>query len=186
MARLVVGLGNPGKAYEKSKHNIGFICLDKYAKQLKLKFKKEPKFQSEVIMIGNNILIKPKTFMNLSGNAVRSIVEYYNIDIENIMVISDDLDLSFSKIRLREKGSAGGHNGLKSIIENLGTNNIKRCKIGIGRDEDTSARDYVLSRFSKQELKKLDDVSITVSSIIDDFFNDVSYQSMMNRYNGVE
>ncbi|MBU0997520.1 MAG: aminoacyl-tRNA hydrolase [Firmicutes bacterium] len=186
MARLVVGLGNPGKAYEKSKHNVGFICLDKYVKQAKLKFKKEPKFQSEIIMVGKNILLKPKTFMNLSGNAVRSIVEYYNIEAQNIMIISDDLDLSFSKIRLREKGSAGGHNGLKSIIENLGTNSIKRCKIGIGRDEDTSAKDYVLSSFSKTELKIMDDISITISNVIDDFFNETSFQEMMNKYNGIE
>ncbi len=183
MARLVVGLGNPGSTYEKSKHNIGFICLDQYAITKKLKFKKEHKFQGEVLFVGNNILLKPKTYMNLSGNAVRLIADYYKINHEDILVISDDLDLPFAKVRLREKGSAGGHNGLKSIISSLGTNEFKRCRIGIDRIENVDVINQVLSNFSKQELKVLNDLTISISSLIDDFFEETNFSLMMNKYN---
>lgn len=185
MARLVVGLGNPGKAYEKSKHNIGFLCLDRYAKNNKIKFKKEPKFHSEIIFVGKDILLKPKTFMNLSGNAVKAIVDYYGIDVENVLIISDDLDLSFAKVRLREKGTAGGHNGIKSIIESLGTTEIKRCKIGIDRDNLITAKEHVLSKLSKHEMKTLEEVIISVSQMIDDFFHEIPFQQMMNKYNNL-
>lgn len=186
MARLVVGLGNPGKAYAKSKHNIGFICLDQYADQNKLKFKKEPKFQGEVIVLGNNILLKPKTYMNLSGNSVRLVADYYKIDTKDILIISDDLDLPFGKVRLREKGSAGGHNGLKSIISSLGSQEFKRCRIGIDRNPDVEAKEQVLSNFSKKEMKDLSDLTISISQLIEDFFNDVNFPMMMNKYNLIE
>jgi len=183
MARLVVGLGNPGKTYEKSKHNIGFICLDYYAKQKKFKFKKEPKFQGEVLVVGQNVLLKPKTFMNLSGNSVKSVADYYKINIEDILVISDDIDLPFPKLRLREKGSAGGHNGLKSIISCLGASEFKRCRIGIGRDDSKEVRDHVLSDFSKAEMKELSDTCIVVEQMIDFFFANESFQISMNKIN---
>ncbi|MGD9909510.1 MAG: aminoacyl-tRNA hydrolase [Candidatus Izemoplasmatales bacterium] len=185
MARLVVGLGNPGKAYEKSKHNIGFICLDQYAKANKLHFKKEPKFQGEVLQIGKDYLLKPKTYMNLSGNSVRALTEYYNIAPEDVLVISDDLDLPFSKLRLREKGGAGGHNGLKSIISSLGSENFKRCRVGIDRDQFADAAEQVLSNFSKQELKELSDLAISVDQMIDDFFREVPFSNIMTKYNSL-
>ncbi|MDD3122198.1 MAG: aminoacyl-tRNA hydrolase [Candidatus Izemoplasmatales bacterium] len=183
MARLVVGLGNPGKAYEKSKHNIGFICLDQYAKHKKLKFKKEPKFQAEVLINEHDLLIKPKTYMNLSGSAVKAIVDYYKISIDEILVISDDMDLPFAKVRLREQGSAGGHNGLKSIISSLGTSEFKRCRIGIDRNEAIDPKEHVLSDFSKVEMKKLTDLTISISSLIDDFLTNVPFPVIMNKYN---
>lgn len=185
MARLVVGLGNPGKAYEKSKHNIGFICLDHFAKANKVHFKKEQKFLGEVLMVGKDLLLKPKTYMNLSGNSVKLIADYYKIDVEDILVISDDLDLPFAKVRLREKGGAGGHNGLKSIMNNMGSDAFKRCRIGIDRDEDVDAKDQVLSKFSKKELKELDDLAITISQMIDDFFSGVPFSNIMNKYNAL-
>jgi len=186
MARLVVGLGNPGKAYEKSKHNIGFICLDQYAKANKIHFKKEPKFQGELLQLGKDFLLKPKTFMNLSGNSVRAVADYYNIKPEDILVISDDLDLPFSKLRLREKGGAGGHNGLKSIISSLGSENFKRCRVGIDRDLGVDAKDQVLSNFSKQEMKELNDLAISVGQMIDDFFHEVPFSNIMTKYNSLE
>jgi len=183
MARLVVGLGNPGKAYEKSKHNIGFICLDQYAKHNKLKFKKEPSFQAEVLIIGKDIIIKPKTFMNLSGNAVKAIADYYKILPTDILVISDDMDLPFAKVRLREQGGAGGHNGLKSIIASIGTGEFKRCRIGIDRNDSVEARDHVLSDFTKAEMKELMELTISISQLIDDFLNNQAFPVMMNKYN---
>lgn len=185
MAKLVVGLGNPGKAYEKSKHNIGFICLDHFAKANKVHFKKEQKFLGEVLNIGNNLLLKPKTYMNLSGNSVKLIADYYRIQVEDILVISDDLDLPFAKIRLREKGGSGGHNGLKSIMGSMGSDEFKRCRIGIDRKEDQDAKEQVLSRFSKKELKELNDLAISVSLMIDDFFAGVSFSNIMNKYNAL-
>lgn len=183
MARLVVGLGNPGKAYEKSKHNIGFICLDQYAKHNKIKFKKEPKFFGEIFLDGDNILLKPKTFMNLSGNAVKAVADYYKIAPSDILVISDDMDLPFAKVRLREQGSAGGHNGLKSIISNLETGEFKRCRIGIDRNDAIDAKDHVLSNFSKSEMKELMNLTLSISQLIDDFFQNQPFPILMNKYN---
>jgi len=186
MARLIVGLGNPGKFYAKSKHNIGFICLDHYADANKLKFKKDTKFLGEILFVGKNILLKPKTFMNLSGNAVRAVSEYYKISPEDILVISDDLDLPFAKLRLRENGSAGGHNGLKSIISSIGSTEFNRCRIGIGRELDKDMKDQVLSDFSKKELKELDDLCIRTDQMIDDFFSEKAFPILMNAYNAIE
>ncbi|MDD3477607.1 MAG: aminoacyl-tRNA hydrolase [Candidatus Izemoplasmatales bacterium] len=183
MARLIVGLGNPGKAYAKSKHNIGFLCLDAYAKHKKLTFKKEPKFQGELLNVDGNLLLKPKTYMNLSGNAVRAVVEYYKINPEDVLVISDDMDLPFAKVRLREKGGSGGHNGLKSIIQNLGTEEFKRCRIGIDRNEAIDAKDHVLSNFSKAEIKALENLEIDIDRLIDSYFEGKSFALLMNEFN---
>ncbi len=183
MDRLIVGLGNPGKKYAKSKHNIGFMCLDAYAKANKLKFSKETKFVGEISIQGQTIFLKAKTFMNLSGNSVKAVQGFYQIDTENILVISDDIDLPFSKIRLRERGGSGGHNGLKSIIGQLGSENFKRLRIGIDRNEAVDAKDHVLSDFSKAELKLLNDELIRYSQIIEDFARGEDYQNIMNKYN---
>lgn len=183
MNRLVVGLGNPGKKYEKSKHNVGFICLDAYAKMKKLKFSKESKFQGEVLQDNQTILLKPKTFMNLSGNSVKLVQEFYKIPNENILVISDDVDLPLAKIRLREKGGSGGHNGLKSIISQLGDGDFKRCRIGIDRKDSVETKDHVLSNFSKQEMKTLDEMTITTNQIIENFVSEQDFNRIMNQFN---
>ncbi|MDD3842174.1 MAG: aminoacyl-tRNA hydrolase [Candidatus Izemoplasmatales bacterium] len=181
--RLVVGLGNPGKEYEKSKHNIGYICLDAYAKTNCLKFSRSIKFHGEIVRLPNAILLKPRTFMNNSGQSVRAVADYFQIVPKDVFVFSDDLDLPFAKIRLREKGSAGGHNGLKSIIEQLNTDEFKRCRIGIDRDEDQDVVNYVLGEFTKPQRKELDALTILTTEIITQYINNDDFDLIMNNHN---
>jgi PTH1 family peptidyl-tRNA hydrolase len=181
--KLVVGLGNPGRKYCKTKHNIGFMCIDHYVKKHGLKLKKENKFNGESVKIGNLILLKPHTFMNLSGESVVKTMNFYDIEIDDVLVIYDDLSLPFAKIRLREKGSAGGHNGIKSIIQHLKTEEFKRVKIGIDSNPMIETKDYVLSKFSKQELKDLEIVKEAVSNVIQEFNSSQTFINIMNDYN---
>ncbi len=181
--KLIVGLGNPGKKYQATKHNIGFMCLDHYADQQKLKFKKDNKFKGEVVKSGNLVLLKPHTFMNLSGQSIRAILDYYDIDVEDVLIIYDDLALPLGKLRLREKGSAGGHNGIKSVIAHTGTQEFKRVRIGIDANPLIDTKDYVLGKFSKQERKELDNSIEMVSNIIEDFKSNQEFTLIMNKYN---
>lgn len=181
--KLVVGLGNPGKKYKTTKHNIGFMCLDYFAKENGLKFKKESKFSGEALKIGDLLLLKPHTFMNLSGQSVRKLMNFYNISVEDILVIYDDVDLPLGKTRLREIGSSGGHNGIKSIISNIQTDNFKRVKIGIDKNPLYETSDYVLCSFSKEENTLIEPVFKKVSDIISDFKNDIDFVQIMTKNN---
>lgn len=181
--RLVVGLGNPGKEYENSKHNIGFICLDAYAKANRLKFTRSIKFHGEIVKLQDAVLLKPRTFMNNSGLSVSAVAGYFGIGSSDILVFSDDLDLPFSKIRLRERGSAGGHNGLKSIIEHLHTEEFNRCRIGIDRDSGKDVIDYVLGDFSKEQRKTLEGLVVETDDIIESFVSGKTFDSIMNAHN---
>lgn len=181
--RLVVGLGNPGKTYQWSKHNMGFLCLDAFAKAKNLTFAKEAKFLGEVVKTEAFVLLKPRTYMNLSGQSVRAVCDYFKILPEDVLVISDDMDIPLFKIRIREQGSAGGHNGLKSIIEHLGTNVFNRLRVGIERREDMDAKDYVLSNFSKAEKKELEDLFALTNGILEQFVSGAVVDSIMNQYN---
>lgn len=181
--KLIVGLGNPGKKYQETKHNIGFMCLDYYANQQNLTFKKDNKFNGEVVKSGNLVLLKPHTFMNLSGQSIRALMDYYDIDLEDVIIIYDDLALPLGKLRLREKGSAGGHNGIKSVISHVGTQEFKRVRIGIDANPLIDTKDYVLGRFSKQDMKDLEPVIKEVSNIIDDFKSSKQFELIMNNYN---
>ena len=181
--KLVVGLGNPGRKYQKTKHNIGFICLDYYAKKDGLKFKLDNKFNGEWLKQGDLLLLKPHTFMNLSGHSIVKIMKFYDVNIDDVLIIYDDLSLPFGKIRLREKGSAGGHNGIKSIIDNFKTEEFKRIKIGIDRNPMMEQKDYVLSKFSKTEQKELEERVEVVSKIIDDFNSGSNFINIMNTFN---
>ncbi len=153
--RAIIGLGNPGSKYEKTKHNVGFSVIDEIAKEHNVTMKKHT-FEAEVgdfFYQGNKILlIKPLTFMNESGRAVGPLMTYFNITPEDILVVCDDLDLAVGKLRLRQKGSAGGHNGLKSIIAHLNTQEFPRLKVGIGRPKGKmSVVNHVLSRFDEED-----------------------------------
>jgi len=181
--RLVVGLGNPGKEYENSKHNIGFICLDAYAKTKRLKFTRSIKFHGEIAKLQDAILLKPRTFMNNSGLSVGTVAGYFGIGSSDILVLSDDLDLPFAKIRLRERGSAGGHNGLKSVIEHLHTEEFKRCRIGIDRDSEKDVVDYVLGDFSKEQRKILEGLVVETDDIIESFLEEKTFDAIMNAHN---
>lgn len=181
--RLIVGLGNPGKKYARTRHNIGFLCLEAYAAKHNLTFKFDKKFNGEWVKTQEAILLKPQTFMNLSGQSVGDLADYFNIDTDSIMVIYDDLDLPTAKLRLRMKGSAGGHNGMKSIISRIGTQNFNRVRFGISKPERMQTKDYVLSQFSKAEGDDVIDAINKVGSIIDDYIAGHDFLDLMNRYN---
>ncbi|MGK0552506.1 aminoacyl-tRNA hydrolase [Enterococcus faecalis] len=157
--KVIVGLGNPGSKYKATKHNIGFITLDEIAQQQHISFNKSI-FEADVadFFIGTEkvMLVKPLTFMNESGRSVGPLLTYFGASAADLIVIYDDLDLELGTIRLRQKGSAGGHNGMKSIIAHLGTNVFPRIKIGIGRPvENDTVIHHVLSGFSKENYEDM-------------------------------
>jgi PTH1 family peptidyl-tRNA hydrolase len=151
--RVVVGLGNPGKEYARTRHNIGFMVLDRLREDL-INVNERSRFKSILVegSLGGEkvVLVAPQTYMNLSGHAVREVRSWFHLPTEDIIVVFDDIDLPFGTLRLRGSGSAGGHNGLQSIIEQLGTNDVTRLRVGIGRPR-ASAVGHVLSRFSPEE-----------------------------------
>jgi len=169
---LIVGLGNPGKKYERTRHNVGFLVLDELANMVggKFKNKREIKSAAAEVIFGNKkvILLKPETFMNLSGDAVSQAAQFWHIPKEKITIIFDDANLPIGKIRVRNSGSAGGHNGMKSIIEKLGTENIRRIRIGIGRPEESKIPldKWVLGKWSKDEWKQIAEAAREVAKKI--------------------
>ena len=155
--KLIVGLGNPGMEYVHTRHNVGFDIVNKFAKKQGFKFSRKGKAMvSENNVNGEKvILLKPLTFMNLSGEAVARIMHSYNVSPEDMIVVCDDMDLPLGKLRIRRKGSGGGHNGLKNIIDCIKSDNFCRMRVGIGREEDTI--NYVLSRFSRSDRKVMEE-----------------------------
>ncbi len=155
---LIAGLGNIGKEYEKTRHNIGFMVIDSMTKNLTTSIINKSNFNADVLKSGNNLFVKPKTYMNLSGQSIVAIKEYYKIDNENIIVIHDDLDLPFGTVKFKVGGSHGGHNGLKSLDSHIGKEYV-RVRVGIGKPNDKGdVVKHVLSNFSKEELNKLEDI----------------------------
>ena len=178
--KLIIGLGNPGKEYINTRHNVGFMAIDRLCSSFKEKFNG---LYGEVIINGEKVmLLKPLSYMNLSGEVVIKYIDYYNIDIDDILVICDDLDMDVGRIRLRSKGSSGGHNGLKNIILHLGTDNFKRLKIGISNKKDMDTKDYVLGKFSNNDKKLIDNSLDKINDIVVDFVN-ISFEQLMNKYN---
>ena len=180
--KLIVGLGNPGQEYENTRHNIGFIILDTYLGKVKWKSKNSAFYYETNINGEKHLFLKPLTFMNLSGQAVRSYIDYYNIATEDILIIHDDLDLPIGTIRLKQDSSAGGHNGIKSIISHLGTQNFKRLKIGISNNKSMDTKDYVLGKFTKEEITILNKILEDTHNIIEDF-SKMSFIDLMSKYN---
>lgn len=183
--KMIVGLGNPGKEYENTRHNLGFIVLDNFAKSYGvLDFKK--KFNglyAEIFVSGEKvILVKPLSFMNLSGEVVVEFANYFKIDISDILVISDDLDLPFLSYRLRLFGSCGGHNGLRNIEKCLGSNQFKRFRIGISLDKSVDTVSYVLERFSLSDKKLIDEFLPKSVDILNDFCS-LDFEKVMSLYN---
>lgn len=154
--RLLVGLGNPGREYRETRHNVGFMILDRLAARERAEFRTEKSWQAEVARTGDLILCKPLTYMNLSGQSVRPLSQFYKIEPAQILVILDDMALPLGKLRFRPDGSAGGHNGLKSIIEHFGTQAVPRLRVGIGSAEN-DAVDHVLGRFALEEKPALEE-----------------------------
>ncbi|KLU67185.1 peptidyl-tRNA hydrolase [Desulfosporosinus acididurans] len=159
--KVIVGLGNPGAQYAETRHNVGFLFLDGLAEVLGLQFR--AKFQglwAEGFLQGERLLfLKPQTFMNLSGHSVKELVNFYKIAAEDVLIVHDDMDLPLGKLRLRDHGSAGGHNGIKSILGELGTEAFWRLKLGIGRPpKEWDPARYVLSTFGESELPIIEDL----------------------------
>ena len=152
---VIVGLGNPGKEYAETKHNVGFRVIDKLADQYNIdvsKFKHRAFIGDGMISGKKVLLVKPQTYMNLSGESVREVMSFYKVPMENMIVVYDDTSLEVGMIRLREKGSAGGHNGIKNIISHMGTDTFNRVKVGIGeKPNGWDLADYVLAKFSKDD-----------------------------------
>ncbi len=183
--KLIVGLGNPGKKYENTRHNAGFRFIDTYAKSKGIEFSKE-KFEglyAEYLFNKEKIiLLKPQKYMNLSGEVIKSFINFFKINIEDILVIVDDLDTEAGTIKLRSKGSSAGHNGLKDIEQNLKTNEYKRVKIGISNNKEKDPIDYVIGKISKKELDKINAVNSLAENLIDDFIV-LDFDNVMNKYN---
>ncbi len=186
--KCIVGLGNIGKRFEQTRHNIGFEVIDYMLDQNQFKLDKQ-KFKGAYTIeriAGEKVMfIEPMTMMNLSGEAVGPLMKYYNIEIDELLVLYDDLDLPQGEIRLRQKGSAGGHNGMKSIIQVLGTDEFKRIRIGVDRPSNGMAIvDYVLQKFSKQEMETMDKVIDHSARAIEAFIESSRFDRVMNEYNG--
>jgi PTH1 family peptidyl-tRNA hydrolase len=172
--KVIVGLGNPGKEFENSRHNIGFIVADSFAKKRKLKFNKDG--NSLVAKRKTFMLLKPLTYMNLCGNSIK---RFYDLIFET-MIICDDIYLPFGEVRLRNSGGDGGHNGLKSVIETLGDDSFIRLRIGVGAPNNSSElKSYVLENFQDNEVSLLEYTTKFVNNLIDCFIAD-GYQSMLN------
>jgi peptidyl-tRNA hydrolase, PTH1 family len=185
--KCIVGLGNPGKMYEKTRHNVGFRVIDALIKRDNLKTQK--KFKSEIVQTTLNnmpvLLVKPQTFMNLSGEAVRLVMDFYKLEIKDILIIYDDLDLPVGQFRLREKGSAGGHNGMKSLIQHFGTQEFPRLRIGIDKNPLILRPDYVLGKFSKEDEKILVSSIEKAVNCCEDFTR-INFVDLMTKYNTKE
>ena len=159
--KLVVGLGNPGARYNFTRHNFGFLALDFYFKVRKLEWKDKPKLGALWGREGDTIFIKPQDYYNESGRAVQEFMRFYKIPLDDILVVCDDFNLEFGKLRYREQGSAGGNNGLKSVMATLGTTEFKRLRVGTGNDELRGKMgdvDFVLSKFTAEEKEKLPEI----------------------------
>ena len=185
--KLIVGLGNPGKDYVHTRHNVGFETLDRLGEDLGIPINKvkdqglygQGNYQGEKIF-----LLKPQTYMNASGRAVGQFVSYFKIDIEDVLVLVDDIDIAFGEVRIKPKGSAGTHNGMKSIISSLGSQDFPRIKIGVGKKhpgEDLAK--FILARFSKEDQVLIDKTMDRVKdACLDILKNGISHS--MNHYNG--
>ncbi|UJL46486.1 aminoacyl-tRNA hydrolase [Virgibacillus sp. NKC19-16] len=184
--KCIVGLGNPGKKFKDTRHNVGFMVIEELLKRHHWKLNKKKfngKYAIEPIQGEKVILLEPQTYMNLSGQSIRPLMDYYHMDVEDVLVIYDDLDLPPGKIRLRQKGGHGGHNGIRSTIDHLGTKEFKRLRIGIGRPTtQVPVIDYVLGSFSKEQQE---DVNKSIKNAADacESWLEKPFLEVMNEYN---
>lgn len=183
--KLIVGLGNPGKEYEKTRHNVGFMVMDCLADDFHVSIKTK-KFKGEYVKLkyqGEDIiLLKPMTYMNNSGEAVSQVMNFFKIDVDDLLVIYDDMDMPTGKLRLRQSGSAGGHNGVKSIIAHVGTQNFKRIRVGIDKHPQIPVVDYVLGRFTKEQQPLIED-GIQKAAQAVQMMLDKDFVAAMNAFN---
>ena len=188
--KILAGLGNPGKEYESTPHSIGFEVADAVAREMAASFRKVASFKGELadgrFANGKLLVVKPMTFMNLSGDSVAPVVKYHNATAADLVVVSDDIDLPVGRIRIRKGGSAGGHNGLKSVIERLGTQDFIRLKIGVGRDRNDRSKviGHVLGKFDR-DTRALMDSKIVPAAVkaVEQIFTE-GPDAAMNVWNG--
>jgi peptidyl-tRNA hydrolase, PTH1 family len=185
--KLVVGLGNPGLKYQKTRHNVGFMVIDQVLKMIGQQAKFDSKFNAEILVTNIKgekvILAKPSTFMNLSGEAISKLMKYYDVHMEDLLIIVDDVNLETGRLRLRELGGHGGHNGLRNIIGLLHDESFKRVRIGIDQNNSIPLDQYVLGQFSKEQLITLQNTILLTTEIIDLFIQNVSFTDIMTKYN---
>ncbi len=185
--KMIVGLGNIGTRYDETRHNTGFMVVDQLARDYHLgaftHLKQEAVAVSGVINGEKVMLVKPTTFMNDSGRAVGPLVDYYDIDLNDLVIVNDDLDMPVGKVRLKTHGASGGHNGLKSIINVLGTKNFNRVKVGIDHPQHGTVVSHVLGKFSKDERPKFDQAVEQAEHALEDWINGEEFAKLMNDYN---
>jgi peptidyl-tRNA hydrolase, PTH1 family len=187
--KLIVGLGNPGREYRETRHNVGFMVVDEIARRYALSWAQAPSQVPDAFIAKRYgtepvLLAKPLTYMNLSGDAVAALMRYYEVPAEDSLIVVDEADLPFGKLRARARGSAGGHNGLKSIIERLGTTEFSRLRLGVGRggDDRRKLSDHVLSIFERSERAELE-LFITRAADAAEMFAAEGILRVMNTYN---
>ncbi len=184
--KLIVGLGNPGKKFENTRHNTGFAVIDKTLAKLNVELDKN-KFNADYTMINRNgekiYILKPLTYMNLSGEAVAPFMKYFGIEPEDLVVVHDDLDLPVGKIRLRQSGSCGGQNGMRNIIDLLGDSNIKRIRVGIGKDPLIPVVDYVLGKTKKEDLEVYNQALDKASDALIYWLDHDDFSKVMSNFN---
>lgn len=184
---VIVGLGNPGKQYENTKHNVGFITVDYLAQKhgIKVNKIKHKALTGEGHLFGEKVmLVKPQTYMNLSGECVGPLASYYDVPIENIIVIYDDIDIPMGSIRIRMKGSAGSHNGMKSVILHIGDDEFPRIRIGVGGEYRGDLKNYVMSGFTKEEVPLMEDAIADAASACEEIIHS-TIDSAMQKYNKI-
>lgn len=183
--KIIVGLGNPGKEYEKTRHNAGFMAIDKVADRLGISFD-QSKFKALIAssrVAGEMLLlVKPQTYMNLSGESVNEALRFYKCDISDLLVLVDDLDLPVGRIRIRSNGSDGGQRGLRSIIQHIGTKEFSRIRIGIDNNKLMDTKDYVLGKIPKEQQEAFNQALMLASNAAYDF-STMDTKMLMNKYN---
>ena len=184
--KMIVGLGNIGKEYDQTRHNTGFMVVDALAKKYGVDHFKihHEAMVGEFFLNGEKVLlVKPTTYMNDSGRAVRPLMDYYDLALTDLIVVYDDMDMPVGKIRLRQKGSAGGHNGIKSLIAHLGTEKFRRLRAGIEHPAHQKVVDYVLGRFTKEQKADFEIGVQNAIAALDDWLAGAEFSQLMNQYN---
>ena len=183
---MIVGLGNPGEKYQKTRHNTGFMVMDALLRKLNTTLDTS-KFKALYTIYRHKgekiLLVKPLTFMNLSGEAVKALAAYYEIENDDILIIHDDLDLPVGKLRLRASGSCGGQNGIRNLIDLLGTKDLKRIRVGVGKDKNIDTVDYVLGRVEKEQQEVFAAAIDRASDAVLFYLDNPDFSLVMNRFN---
>ena len=183
--KLIVGLGNPGLEYNNTRHNVGFMAIDKLSKYLNIEINKnkfDGLYGEKIINDEKYIFLKPQKYMNLSGEVIKKYIDFFKIKIEDILIINDDLDLPVGKIKIKFKGSCGGHNGLRNIEQHINTSEYKRIKIGISNNKLYDTKDYVLGKFNNEDLELINNALDKIPLIFNDYTK-YSFDKIMSLYN---